>query len=84
MNIQVILQYDGASSGAVVQRVKRLAAEVPEFAKVFVDLFESPDEAFQLDSVAVSTGEAYHLRVRLEPTDRLRELMAAFGAGKLD
>ncbi|MEM5325204.1 hypothetical protein VSR34_01150 [Paraburkholderia sp. JHI2823] len=79
--VTIQLFYDGATSKALIARISQLVEESPEFANVFRNTFCDVSEAFRLN---VAAAGAHELRICLEPTDRLRDLMAAFGAANID
>ncbi|WP_155624285.1 hypothetical protein [Burkholderia vietnamiensis] len=80
----ILLSYDGAASRALIARISQLVEHSPEFVEVFREAFGELSEAFRLNRIDLSAGRANEIRIRLEPTDRLRDLMAAFGAVDID
>ena len=65
----------------------RLSAEFEsryDFVQAFLKPLDSIPELFSIDLEQLTTGGAVHLRARFEPTDFLRELVLAIGAGDVD
>lgn len=52
----------------------------PEILDEFVGFCQSPEEFIVLEQDDLPAGDAGELLVRLEPTDRLRRLLATLGA----
>ena len=84
MNKNISIALDACE---VERALTRLSLELEsrfDLVQAFLEPLDSIPELFSIDLEQVAAGGAIHLRARLEPTDFLRELFLAIGAGDVD
>jgi hypothetical protein len=72
---------------AAERALARLLAELEsrsDLVQAFLKPLDSLPELFSIDLEQLPAGGAIHLRAVLQPTDFLRELVLAIGAGDVD
>lgn len=84
MPVQIKISTDAAPLQAVLDEISALLAELPEGSaergNALIDLREVFDEGPLVDLDCDMAGAADHLLVRLQPSERLRGLVATLGA----
>lgn len=84
MTATVKLSVDSTALEAALSNFYAAFESLPEIGEAFVDLLDSGDELFRVDSDGVSTSLTSELIVRLHPSDAFLRLMSASGAGDID
>ena len=82
----VVLDADASPALAAIRELWKWAeSSPPEVAKFLFQVLDAPQQLIRFQS-DVGTADAYGLSVlvRLEPSDRLRDLLAALRAGNFD
>lgn len=81
---QIELSLDADQPKAMVSRLLVALGGRQDAIDAFLKRFDVLPELFRVDLKQLSTGGAIHLRAVFEPTDFLRELVTAVGAGDVD
>ena len=84
MTASVSIELDASHVRRVLDRLSLELESRFDLVQAFLKPFDSIPELFSIDLEQVAAGGAIHLRARLEPTDFLRELFLAIGAGDVD
>lgn len=77
----VTLRIDVSAAQAALSRLSALAEGRPEVGERFFSLLDGGEGLFDLEPDDGAAAGAGHLVMRLEPSDGLRRLLAAEGAG---
>jgi hypothetical protein len=83
-NLAVRLICDDSSALSAVALLSEFAERTPQLVHGFLD---AGGDLFQLVGIDLDRGltpSAYEVRLRLEPSNRLAEFLAACGAGDVD
>lgn len=74
---------DSTQASQAICSLKELAERLPEIVKRFFEACESISDIIKIDSSDYSASTR-QLRLVLEPSDRLRDFLAACAAGNVD
>ena len=76
---RLTISLDNNHLDARLAALAELAERSPELAEGLVCAFEAGEQLFVIDANGLPAGRADRLVVRLQPSDRLRGLLAAVG-----